>query len=84
MSEMLPCCCAHSSAVVDSLVGHQGEKHKRCQKAKTFLSTSLRIRAWPALPVSCTVLFHFILSEGWPHGLFSSHYVFLINGETGV
>lgn len=53
-------------------------------KAKTLLSSSLWIRAWPALPVSCTVLFHLILSEGRPHGLLSSHYVFLINGETGV
>lgn len=82
-SEMLPCCCACSSAV-DSFVGHQGEEHKRCWKAKTLLSSSLRIRAWPALPISCTVLFHLILSEGRPHGLLSSHYVFLINGETGV
>lgn len=36
MSEMLPCCCA-GSAVVDSVVGHQGEEHKRCWKAKTLL-----------------------------------------------
>lgn len=28
VSEMLPCCCACSSAV-DSLVGHQGEENKR-------------------------------------------------------
>lgn len=84
VSKMLPCCCLCSSTVVDSLVGYQGEEHKRHQKAKTFLSSSLRIRAWPALLVSCTVLFHLILSEGWPHGLLSSHYMFLINGETGV